>query len=286
MLGRRRTGSVVCPGCGKLVGAGESRCPFCGRPAPAMFGLTAALRRLGLRLGLWPLIGWACGALYLATVVTSGGGVGGGGVLGLFAPSFERLFAFGASGPVPVLQYGRWWTVLSAGWLHGNLLHIGLNLYALWQIAPAVEHLYGTGRALVIYTLSSVLGFLASSLSPFMPSPLRLLMGAGGGITVGASAALFGLLGALIHYSRRGGSRALGQQIWLWVIFMFVFGRLSPGVDNWAHLGGFLGGWLLAFWLDPLRPERLDHLVAGLLCLLASAGAIVWSLVSFQRLAG
>src|SRR4029079_726749 len=110
----------------------------------------------------------------------------------------------------------------------------------------------------LIYTLSSVTGFLASTFAPFGAA----------GVTVGASAALMGLLGALLHYSRRTGSRAMGQQIWTWGIVTFVFG-LMPGVriDNWAHLGGFLGGWLLSFWLDPLKPERTDHLLGGLLCL-------------------
>ena len=153
---------------------------------------------------------------------------------------------------------------------------------ALAHLAPAVAHLYGPGRTLIIYTLASVCGFLASSLNVFMPGFVRMLLG-GGQLTVGASAALFGLLGALIHYSRRGGSRALGQQVWSWAIPMFVFGLVFPGIDNWAHLGGFLGGWLLSRVLDPLRPERVEHLVAGALCVLASVGAIVWSLLVALR---
>jgi rhomboid protease GluP len=146
------------------------------------------------------------------------------------------------------------------------------------QLAPAMAHLYGPGRTMVIYTLASVTGFIASTASIFLPGWLVRITG-GGGTTVGASAALFGLLGALIHYSRRGGSRALGQQVWRWAIPLFVLGFVFPGVDNWAHLGGFAGGWLLSRWLDPMRPERPDHLVAGGICLLATAAAVVWSLV-------
>ncbi len=280
MLGRKRSGSVVCPGCGRLVGASESKCPFCGRPAPGMWGLTGVVRRLGGGLSLWPLLGWACGALYVAALITDPRGIGAAAG-GFFALSQERMLAFGASGALPVLHYHRWWTVLSAGWLHANLLHIGLNLLALRQIAPAVEQLYGTGRAWIIYTLSGVIGFVASSLSLFMPGILLHVLG-GGGITLGASAGFFGLLGALLHYSRRGGSRALGQMVWTWALAMFVFGLLFPGVDNWAHLGGFAGGWLLSYWLDPLRPERIDHLIGGVLCLLASAASVVWSLVTWR----
>ena len=270
MLGRRRTGSVVCPGCGRLVGAGESRCPFCGRPAPGMFGLTALTRKLGLRLGLWPIVAGGCGLLYILTLAVDWHGLAGGG-LDIGAPSSRAVFLFGDTGRYPVLVYGRWWTFLSAGWLHGGLLHIGLNLYGIWLLAGAVEEMYGVGRALIIYTLSSVTGFLASTFAPF----------AAASFTLGASAALMGLLGALLHYSRRAGSRALGQWVWSWVLMTFVFG-LMPGlhVDNWAHLGGFVGGWLLSYWLDPLKPERVDHLIGGVLCLLASAGAVVWSVVT------
>src|SRR6185503_18529924 len=109
------------------------------------------------------------------------------------------------------------------------------------------------------------------------------LMGGGGGFTVGASAALFGLLGALVHYSRRGGSRALGQMVWTWAIASFAFGLLRfLNIDNWAHLGGFVGGWLISYWLDPLKPERVDHLIAGALGLVVSLGAVVVSLLTWQ----
>ncbi|HXT22241.1 MAG TPA: rhomboid family intramembrane serine protease, partial [Thermoanaerobaculia bacterium] len=207
MFGRRRTGSVVCPGCNRLVGAGEPRCPFCGRAAPGMFGLQRSLQGLQSLLGLWPLVGWVCGALYIAALVTDPQGFSAGA---FFAPSDERLLAFGASGAVPVIRFGRWWTLLSAGWLHANLLHIGMNMLALRQVAPAVEQLYGTGRAWVIYTLSGVCGFALSTASVFMPPFVGKIMGVGT-VTLGASAALFGLLGALLHYGRRGGNKAIGQ---------------------------------------------------------------------------
>jgi rhomboid protease GluP len=278
-FGRRRTGSVVCPSCNRLVGASEPRCPFCGRAAPGMFGLTGTLRKVESALALWPLVGWVCGALYIAALATDPQGLAPSG---LFSPNDERLLAFGASGIQPVFRFGRWWTVLSAGWLHANLLHIVLNVYGLWQIAPAIERIYGTGRGWVIYTLSGAMGFAFSALSVFVPGCLGRVLGHGD-TTVGASAALFGLLGALLHYSRRSGMRSVGQLVWSWALPMAVFGLL-PGlhIDNWAHLGGFTGGWLLSYWLDPLKEERLDHLLAATLCILASAGAIVWSLVTWR----
>jgi rhomboid protease GluP len=245
-----------------------------------MWGMTGALQRLRSALQLWPLLGWICGALYIATLATDPNGILGQGGSSFFSPSLERMRAFGASGFVPVFQDGRWWTLLSAGWLHGGVLHLVMNMLGLRQLAPAVEHLYGTSRAWVIYVISGVAGFAVSSVSPFL-GPLARLLGQGG-FTLGASASLFGLLGALLHYSRRGGSRALGQMVWTWALAMLVFGLLFPGIDNWAHLGGFAGGWLLSFWLDPLREERLDHAVAALLCIVLSAAAVVWSLVTWR----
>jgi rhomboid protease GluP len=150
------------------------------------------------------------------------------------------------------------------------------------QLMPATVHLYGPGRALIIYTLSSVTGFAFSSGAIFLPRFLLGIMGVGPS-TLGASAALFGLMGALIHYSRRTGHSALGQQVWGWAILLFVFGLVMRGVDNWAHLGGFLGGYAVARWLDPLRPERGDHLIAGLACLAATAVAIGASIIHGLR---
>jgi rhomboid protease GluP len=282
MLGRRTTGgAVLCPSCRKLVGAGESRCPFCGYSSPGRWGLLPALRQLGGAISLWPLAAGGCFLFYLAMLAVDPQALGGGrGVFGLLSPSLETLVSFGGSGATPVLRLGRWWTVFSAGWLHANLLHILFNVMAIRQLAPAVEQIYGGGRAVVIYVLSGAAGFLFSTLSPFAPRLVQAVMGGGGGVSVGASAAVFGLLGALIHFSRRGGSRATGQYVWTWVIALFVFGIVVPGIDNWAHLGGFLGGWLLSFLVDPLRPERPFHVGLAVLCVAASAAALAWSLIT------
>ena len=65
---------------------------------------------------------------------------------------------------------------------------------------------------------------------------------------------------------------------------MFIFGFLMPGVDNYAHAGGFLGGWIASTWLDPLTRERVDHLIAGLACLVLTAAAVAVSIITGLRL--
>ena len=97
---------------------------------------------------------------------------------------------------------------------------------------------------------------------------------------IGASAPIFGLLGALVYYGNRTGSshaREMGLQ---YALFMGIFGLINPGVDNQAHLGGFIGGYIAGLVLDPLKPERIDHMVAGAVCLVLTAAAIVASLVT------
>jgi rhomboid protease GluP len=89
-----------------------------------------------------------------------------------------------------------------------------------------------------------------------------------------------GLLGAMIHYGRRGGSSEVSRWAWGYAVLFIVFGFVVPGIDNWAHLGGFGGGWLAARLLDPLKPERIDHLVVALVLLAASLAAIVVSVVT------
>jgi rhomboid protease GluP len=69
-------------------------------------------------------------------------------------------------------------------------------------------------------------------------------------------------------------------EAWRFAIPLFVVGLIMPGVDNFAHAGGFAGGYLASMWLDPLKRERMDHFAIAGLCLVASALAIIWSIVS------
>ena len=238
------------------------------------------LRSLGQDLGFVPFTIGTCGILYLlslATTAASGGTLLGGGLFNMLSPNTPSLFVFGASGAVPVFGLDRWWTVLSAGWLHGSALHILFNMMWVRQLAPPVADLYGPGRMIIIYTAASVAGFALSSYAgAYLPGFVFLR---GGQFTVGASAAIFGLLGALIHYGRKGSS-AVSRQAWMYALFLFVFGIFMRGVDNWAHLGGFVGGYAMAAFLNPMKPERGDHLLAALVCLLLSFASIVVSFVT------
>jgi rhomboid protease GluP len=274
MFQRKRTGSTLCPSCGKLVGVNDDVCWNCGRKKPGMWGLTSVFRQLGRDLGFVHVVIVGTAFLYIAMLAVDPQGIQMGGLFSIGMPSRESLFRFGAAGRYPVWVFGRWWTLLSAGWLHGGLLHIGFNLYWIRILAPEAAELYGAGRMVVIYTVSSIVGFLLSS-SIWLVVPFFT----GAGFTVGASAPILGLLGALVHYGRRTGSSTVGRQAWSYAIFMIAFGFLMRGVDNWAHIGGFAGGYLASMLVDPRRPERGNDLILALICLVATAASIVASLV-------
>jgi rhomboid protease GluP len=272
-----RPSAALCPSCGSLVGIRDAQCLSCGRLRPGMWGLTPLLRNVGDDMGFVPLVTWACGALYLACLASDFSGIQSSGLLSFLSPSTASLFLFGASGAVPVFRFGHWWSVLSAGWLHGGVLHILFNMLWVRDLAPQTARLYGPGRTVIVYTVAGVCGFSASTLAflfPFLPPFLR-----GAGFTVGASASIFGLIGALLYYGRRGGSSHIGQQAKSLAITMLLFGFIMPGIDNWAHLGGFAGGYLTARILDPLKPERGNHVIAAVACLALSLLAVAASVV-------
>jgi len=226
----------------------------------------------------------ACAILYAGSLLIDYQSIQMGGFLNFLSPSRQGLFLFGASGAMPVFSFNRWWTVLSATWLHGGLIHIFFNMYWVRMIGPSVIDFYGLSRMILIYTIAGVSGFVLTSFVgyafPFAPALLR-----GSDMTIGASAAVFGLIGSLIYYGRRSGSSMVYQQAKQWAIFLFIFGLIFPGIDNWAHLGGFAGGYLASAWFDPLKQERLDHSLGALACLALTALSIVVSVVhGFQLL--
>jgi rhomboid protease GluP len=279
MFKRQTTGSVVCSSCGSLVGVRDEKCFNCGRRNPGLWGFAPLLRSLGNDLGFVPLVVWSSGALYIISLLLSGNAMRmTGGIFGFLAPDSNMLFLLGASGGIPVFGYGRWWTVLSASWLHGSLLHIIFNMMWVRDLGPVVANMYGAGRMVIIYTVAGVSGFLLSSFAfAFLP---RLPFLSGAGFTVGASASVFGFLGALVYYGRRSGSSLIRSEALRYALILGFFGLVMRGIDNFAHAGGFFGGYLAARYLDPLKPERIDHIVIAVICLVATLAAIAASFVS------
>lgn len=278
MFKRQTEGSVLCTSCGVLVGVNDAVCYNCQRRNPGLWGFAPAFRNLGNDLGFVSLVMGGTITLFVLSLLLSGGAM-----QPMMTPSNRVLLLLGASGALPVFQLDRWWTVLTAGWLHGGLLHILFNVMWIRQLGPAVANLYGAGRMVIIYTVAGVVGFVFSSVAGYyigsgVPFIGRMIGGAT--LSVGASASIFGLLGALVYYGRRTGSRHIGEAGLQYAMVLGLFGLVMVGVDNQAHLGGFVGGYVAGRLLDPLKPERIDHLVAAVVCLAVTAVAIVASIVT------
>jgi rhomboid protease GluP len=167
------------------------------------------------------------------------------GPFDLLAPSGQALDALGMTGAYAWAR-GRWWTLFTAIYLHGSLLHILFNMLWISQLAPAVEELYGLPRLILIFTWAGVLGFAVSN---WVGVPF----------TIGASGSIFGLLGAMVCYGRsRGGTFGLAifRQYGQWALVLFILGFLMAGVNNLAHAGGFAGGYLAGIVLGHSNPQR------------------------------
>jgi rhomboid protease GluP len=262
---RKTEGSVLCTSCGVLVGVNDPTCYNCGRRNPGLWGFAPALRGLANDLGFISIVTGGTIIMYVLSLVMSRDGTN----IGL-TPSSGALMILGASGAVPVFQYGWWWTVLTAGWLHGGVLHIFFNVLWIRQLGPEIANLYGAGRMVIIYTIAGIAGFALSSVMGLLPIPFF-----GAPLTVGASASIFGFLGALVHYGRRTGSLHARQMGLQYALFMGIMGFVFSGVDNAAHLGGFTGGYLASLMLDPLKKERADHVLIAIGCLALTLIAIL-----------
>ncbi|HSO20132.1 MAG TPA: rhomboid family intramembrane serine protease [Desulfosarcina sp.] len=265
---------LLCPGCRKLVSADESRCPHCGLRAPgARWRHIGGLRIFGSADRLIHAIIAVNAVMYLLSLALSSHGPGlTANPLTFLAPDTRGLLLLGATGAIPIDQLHRWWTPVSASYLHGGVLHILFNMMALRQIAPLVIREYGTYRMLIVYTLSGILGFTASYM-------------AGVGLTIGASAAVCGLIGAALYFGKsRGGvyGQAVYRQVGGWAVGIVLFGLIVPGINNWAHGGGMGAGALLglAMGYEDRVKENGVHRNLGGLCRLLTMAVLGWAVLT------
>ncbi len=261
--------AILCPRCHKLVSADAETCPHCGQRKPGLWGATAAMRRLGLQLNFPHLITVFCGVLYLLALALDPSAIfQTQGLMQILSPSIQASFKLGVTGTVPIFSYNFWWTPITAIYLHGSLLHIFFNMMWVRQLGPVVEELFGPFRLFAIFTIAGVTGFIASTL-------------VGHAFTLGASGSIFGLLAAAIAYGRRAGAQLFTRQFLQWAGLLFIMGFVMPGVDNWAHGGGFIGGYAAAYVFSrSSEREGLGAYLAGGLCLLATVGAFALQFIA------
>lgn len=259
--------AILCPSCNKLINSDSPQCPYCGQSRPGMFGFTTLMRKIGVQVDFSRSIVAICVTLYVLCLLADPSAIFEmSGMLGILAPSGNSSLMFGMTGSYPVFLHGNWWTIFTAIYLHGGLLHIFFNSMWIRQLGPMVEEMFGPMRLFIIFTVAGAVGFLLSALM-------------GNAYTLGASGSIFGLLAAAIVYGRQTGSMAFTQQFVQWAVILFIFGLVFPGVDNWAHGGGFAGGYGMAY-LFSRENEREgvgSYLGAGI-CLVLTLGGFVLQL--------
>ena len=268
--GTRWQRSAGCPHCGRANAAGQTHCAWCGATLPGGWQRLADWTRGDGDLLLTGIIA-ANVLFYLLSLLLSVHGGVGAPPLSVLSPDRDSLLLLGATGTVPVAELGRYWTLISASYLHGGLLHLFFNMMALRQIAPLVSGEFGPSRMFIIYTLSGVAGYLVSCLAGVL-------------FTIGASASVCGLIGALYFFGRsRGGSygNRVSGEVSGWLISLVIFGLVMPGINNWGHGGGVVGGVLLGKLLGyrELGREHAVHRLLAALCLAATLLVLVLSAV-------
>jgi rhomboid protease GluP len=221
-----------------------------------MWGFAAPLRAIFGRNSFTNVVTVACIALYLVSLLLDPrSAFSARNPFEAFAPSNAALAALGAAGTEP-WRLGQWWTIFTAIYLHGSILHILFNVLWIRQLGPAVEQLFGPARLMVIFTVAGAVGFLVSN---WVGHPF----------TIGASGAVFGLLGAIVAFGKkRGGTfgAMVLRQYGYMALMMFVLSFFIRAVNNAAHAGGFVGGLLAGLVMslaEHRRETALDWVLAA-----------------------
>ena len=242
----------LCPSCGTLVGSSSSKCHMCG--ANVNYSFAAASKTLARFLpqtspATYSILAICCVMYALSFIITmkeSGGQALGGGLMNLGGIAGDALGRLGESLPLPY-NLTEPWRFITAIFLHGNLLHIGFNMWVLMDIGPMVEELYGSARYLFLFVVTGVAGYFASSFF-------------GGHPSVGASGALLGLVGVLLAATtgrKSFAAQALRSALIRWLIYIAVLGLIMRGTDNYAHGGGLVAGYLLGRVMPDRTPADL-----------------------------
>lgn len=274
----------MCPSCRALIDRNASVCPLCGahirsarsRPSPtpgrAAGGIIPVPTSANTIIIAFTIVIYAI--TWFMTQRAASAAMQSAPSFGGIAGSV--LIRMGAK--CPLIFTGQWWRLVTAIFLHAGLIHIGFNLWCLFDIGPIVESLFGATKYIVLYLVTGVFGYVVS----LWWRPM--------GVSIGASGAIMGLIGILIGASFHHGAmgKDLRRQLWRWVIYIFIFGLLPIfSIDNAAHFGGFISGLALGYLVPEGDPatragESLWNALAAISVLII-AGSFVLMAMSLSH---
>ena len=299
--------ATVCRQCGALIGAGESNCTMCGAPAattPAAQRHEQQARRprvdpethrflrviIARPAPFTFIFLTACVFLFLLMMLSGA------------AKDPNILLAYGAKRN-DLINAGQWWRLVTPIFLHGGpsvngfplgIIHLLVNMYGLFILGPYVEKLYGSAKFVLFWVLTGIAGNVASYLTvrpALAGGPLgHFLFKEFDATSVGASGALFGLVGVLFVFGLKfrkelpeGFKRAFGTGMLPMIAINLFIGFTIPIIDNAAHLGGLVSGALLALFVHYKRPGESAKVAVAWRLLQAVVLAFV--VVSFVEVA-
>ena len=242
-------GRPICPDCMTPTSVGM-RCPECARDRTPV--------RTMRNMESQPTVTFALIALNVIAFVAelgSGAGVssGGGGT----------IISDGALNGPAIADQNEYWRLITSGFLHAGLIHIGFNMYLLYILGQILEPAIGHVRFAALYFTS----LLAGSFGALVADP--------GALTVGASGAVFGLMGGAVVAMRARGFDPMASGIPALILLNLVFSFLFPGISIGGHIGGLLGGAVAAFALVVVGERHGMKAVGGIICAAIAVGAAV-----------
>jgi len=246
-------GNPICPDCMTPTPVGM-RCPDCAgqkQQVHTLRSMYAAPTVTYVLIGICVLLFLGAGA---GGSLFTGGGGGGSRVFG-------ELALYG-----PAVDAGEYWRLITGGFLHSGLLHIGFNMYILYWLGGMLEPVLGNVRFAALYFTS----LLAGSLGALILSP--------DAVTVGASGAVFGLMGAAFVMQRARGVDPMQSGIGPVILLNLAISFIIPNISIGGHIGGLIGGGLAALAMEQLARRRRGIALPVAACLLiagAAAGASV-----------
>ena len=232
-----------CRECGGLLDRDETECPKCGTKAES-WRKQSCSRMVGL---IMPRACIATPCLLVFNIGVIIVMIRLYGIPMLLNPTTEALFAMGGFLP-PAFLSGAWWEIITYGFNHGGMMHIAFNMIALSQVGPLLEDELGTARFYSVYMIT-----LVAAMAPHLILHANAVI-----LVVGASGALFGLIGFGITYCHFSGGflRSTYRGFFIkWSIYGFLFG-IAFHADNFAHLGGLIAGAVLGFLVERERANR------------------------------